>query len=182
MLWDWQWQPLNLSNYTILNTIFNTCPKLGLVLSIDDWQTPVETKIRVASWIIYTTLVELVLNRDLKDSKTRTTTKMRFDIQLFVYSQKNRYHGKLHCSLFFSPEKLTRWFLLKEVKPSPDRKMIKLLTFDSLVSATTTSCFRLCSRMTSVIAFSRAQLSLGSRAHNLVLRKSRTRSRLCLRI
>ena len=181
MLWDWQRQPLNLSNYTTLNTIFNTYPKLGLVLSIDDWQTPVKTKISVARWIIYTTLVELVLNRDLKDSKTRTTTKMRFDIQLFVYSQKNRYPGKRHCSLFFLPEKLTRWFLLKEVKPSPDRKIIKLITFYSLVSATTTSCFRLRSRMTSVIAFSR-QNDAGSRAHNLVLRKSRTHSRLCLRI
>ena len=182
MLWDWQRQPLNLSNYTTLNTIFNTYPKLGLVLSIDDWQTPVKTKISVASWIIYTTLVELVLNRDLEESKTRTTTKMRFDIQLFVYSQKNRYPGKFHCSLFsFSPAKLTRWFLLKEVKPSPYREMIKLLTFDSLVSATTTSCFRLRGRMTSVIAFSR-QNDAGSRAQNLVLRKSCTRSRLCLRI
>ena len=135
----------------------------------------------MARWIIYTTLVELVLNRDLKDSKTRTTTKMRFDIQLFVYSQKNRYPGKRHCSLFFLPEKLSRRFLLKEVKPSPDRKIIKLITFYSLVSATTTSCFRLRSRMTSVIAFSR-QNDAGSRAHNLVLRKSRTHSRLCLRI
>ena len=165
MLWDWQRQPLNLSNYTTLNTIFNTYPKLGLVLSIDDWQTPVKTKISVARWIIYTTLVELVLNRDLKDSKTRATTKMRFDIQFFVYSQKNRYPGKRHCSLFsFSPAKLTRWFLLKEVKPSPDRE-IKLLSVDSLGSATTTSCFRLRSRMTSVIAFSR-QNDAGSRAHN----------------
>ena len=30
---------------------------------------------------------------------------------------------------FFLPEKLARLFLLKNVKPSPDRKMIKLLTF-----------------------------------------------------
>ena len=181
MLWDWQWQPLNLRNYTTLNTIFNTYPKLGLVLSIDDWQTLVKTKISVARWIIYTTLVELVLNRNLKDSKTRTTTKMRFDIQLFVYSQKIDTLESFIVHFFFSPEKLTRWFLLKEVKPSSDRKMTKLLTFDSLVSATTTSCFRLRSRMTSVIAFSR-QNDAGSRAHNLVLRKSRARSRLCLRI
>ena len=33
----------------------------------------------------------------------------------------------------FSPEKLTRLILLKEVKPSPDKKMIKLLTFDNLL-------------------------------------------------
>ena len=33
---------------------------------------------------------------------------------------------------FFSPKKLVRLFILKEVKPSPDSKMIKLLTFDNL--------------------------------------------------
>ena len=33
----------------------------------------------------------------------------------------------------FSPGKLTRLILLKEVKPSPDNKMIKLLTFDKLL-------------------------------------------------
>ena len=166
MLWDWQRQPLNLSNYTTLNTIFNTYPKLGLVLSIDDWQTPVTTKISVARWIIYTTLVELVLNRDLKDSSTRTTTKMRFDMQFFVYSQKNRYPGKRHCSLFFFYQK--SWhgdFYWRRSSPVPIAKIIKLLTFDSLVSTTTTSCFRLRSRMTSVIAFSR-QNDAGSRAHN----------------
>ena len=31
---------------------------------------------------------------------------------------------------FFSPKKLVRLFILKEVKPSPDSKMIKRLTFD----------------------------------------------------
>ena len=34
--------------------------------------------------------------------------------------------------LFFSPEKLVLLSLLKEVKPSPDSKMIKLLTSDNL--------------------------------------------------
>ena len=33
---------------------------------------------------------------------------------------------------FFSLKKLVRLFILKEVKPSPDGKMIKLLTFDNL--------------------------------------------------
>ena len=33
---------------------------------------------------------------------------------------------------FFSPKKLVRLFILKEVKPSHDGKMIKLLTFDNL--------------------------------------------------
>ena len=31
-------------------------------------------------------------------------------------------------NLLFSPKKSVRLFILKEVKPSPDRKMIKLLT------------------------------------------------------
>ena len=37
---------------------------------------------------------------------------------------------KLYC-IFFT-QKLTRLTLLKEIKPSPVRKMIKLLTFDNL--------------------------------------------------
>ena len=32
---------------------------------------------------------------------------------------------------FFSPEKLAQLFFLKEVKPSPDNKMIKILTFEN---------------------------------------------------
>ena len=35
--------------------------------------------------------------------------------------------------LLFSPKKLVQLFILKEVKPSPDSKMIKLLTFDNLL-------------------------------------------------
>ena len=34
--------------------------------------------------------------------------------------------------LFFSPKKLVRLFIVKEVKPFPDSKMINLLTFDNL--------------------------------------------------
>ena len=34
--------------------------------------------------------------------------------------------------LFFSPEKLALLALLKEIQPSPDRKTIKVLTFDIL--------------------------------------------------
>ena len=36
------------------------------------------------------------------------------------------------CIALFSPEKLERLFLLEEFEPSPDRKMIKLVTFDNL--------------------------------------------------
>ena len=34
---------------------------------------------------------------------------------------------------FFSPEKLARLFLMKKVKRSPDRMMIKLLAVDNLL-------------------------------------------------
>ena len=37
---------------------------------------------------------------------------------------------KLYCT-FFSPETLALFSLLKEGNPSPDRRMIKLLTFDN---------------------------------------------------
>ena len=33
---------------------------------------------------------------------------------------------------YFSPKQLVQLFILKEVKPSPDRKMIKLLQFDNM--------------------------------------------------
>ena len=46
-------------------------------------------------------------------------------------SQKIKTPRKASLYLF-SPKKLVRLFLLKDVKPSPDSKMIKLLTFDNL--------------------------------------------------
>ena len=48
----------------------------------------------------------------------------------FRVFSKNRHPGKLYCR--FSSETSARYFLLKEVKPSPDRKMVKLLTFENL--------------------------------------------------
>lgn len=41
-----------------------------------------------------------------------------------IFSQKSPLY-------FFLPEELALLFLLKEVKPSPDHKTIKLLTFDT---------------------------------------------------
>ena len=55
--------------------------------------------------------------------------KMNFFAPCHVFS-KNGHHGKL-CYTFFSLEKLALLSILKEVKPSPNRKMIKLLTFDN---------------------------------------------------
>jgi len=64
-----------------------------------------------------------------------------------------------HCIyIFFSPEKLSVLSLLEGVKPSPDRNMIKVQTFDNLfprvrhydILSKTPS-----SRMTTVTSFSR---------------------------
>ena len=52
--------------------------------------------------------------------------------------ESNIHSRKLYCTFFFSPETLALFSLLKEGNPSPDRKMIKLLTFDNFFSATTT--------------------------------------------
>ena len=52
---------------------------------------------------------------------------MRFDLKFFHIFSKNRFAGKLH-STFDSPEKLVLLSLLKEVEPSADRKMKKLVT------------------------------------------------------
>ena len=46
-----------------------------------------------------------------------------------AYSEKTKTPSSF--ILHFSPEKITRLLLLKEVKPPDDRKMIKLLTFDN---------------------------------------------------
>ena len=51
---------------------------------------------------------------------------------IFLFS--NNIPGR-HLEIFnvlFSPERLSQLFLSKEVKPSLDHKMIKLLTFDNL--------------------------------------------------
>ena len=54
----------------------------------------------------------------------------RFNFNFFVYSPK--IDTPESFIVVFSPEKSARLFLLKEVKPSPDRKMVKLLTFENL--------------------------------------------------
>ena len=53
------------------------------------------------------------------------TTSTGFDFS------KNRHQGKFDCT-FLPPEKSYRLSLLKEVKQSSDRKMIKRLIFDNL--------------------------------------------------
>ena len=57
---------------------------------------------------------------------------MDFNLKAFYrYSEKIGSPEKLH-STFFSPEKSTQLFLSKDVKPSHERKMVKLLTCGSL--------------------------------------------------
>ena len=51
--------------------------------------------------------------------------------KFFRVCSKNIHPGKLHCP-FFVPEKLARLFVMREVKPSADRKMIKLVTVHNL--------------------------------------------------
>ena len=63
---------------------------------------------------------------------------------------------------FCSPQKLVRLFPLKEVKPSPDRLMIKFLTFDTCFHHY--NIFVNTRRMATAATFSR-QNDVGSRAH-----------------
>ena len=51
-------------------------------------------------------------------------------ILLRVFSKKEI--PESFISLFFHQKTLVRFLILKEVKPSPDRKMIKLLAVDNL--------------------------------------------------
>ena len=64
--------------------------------------------------------------------------------------------------VLFSPQKLVRLFPLKEVKPSPDRLMIKFLTFDTCFHHY--NIFVNTRRMATAATFSR-QNDVGSRAH-----------------
>ena len=60
------------------------------------------------------------------DLRTGTSTSTRFNWKfLRVLSKKDTSESFI---LLFSPKKLVRLFILKEVKPSPDSRMIKLLT------------------------------------------------------
>ena len=67
------------------------------------------------------------------DSNTRTTAKTRFDVKVFFVHPKKT----LFYLLFFSIEKLTRLFLLKEFQPSHDREMTTRHDLNDLIT-----CFR----------------------------------------
>ena len=81
----------------------------------------------------------------------KTLEIFRFEDEAFSHILKNR---KLYCFFFFfSPKKLSLLSLLKEVKPSPDHKIIKPLTFENL-SHQCNILAKTRSRMTMAIMFS----------------------------
>ena len=59
---------------------------------------------------------------------------MRFYLKFSLRILKTRHLEKHHFT-FVSPEMLAGLFLLKEAKPSPDRRLIKLLTFHNLFTS-----------------------------------------------
>ena len=61
----------------------------------------------------------------------RVKTSTRFNLKFLCVFSNKKTPGKPSFS-FFSPKKLVRLFILREVKPSPDSKIIKLLTFHNL--------------------------------------------------
>ena len=95
----------------------------------------------------------LLENQRALDLGKRTRTSTRFYWTFFGRVLKK---GTRKASFnFFSPKKLVRLFLLKEVKPSPDRKMIKLLTFGKIFPPLLHSRYKSRCRMTMAIMFSR---------------------------
>ena len=87
------------------------------------------------------------------------STSTRFNLNVFARVLKKRHPGKPHFTVF-SSIKIVRLFILKEVKPSTESKMIKLLTFDYLFPPR-----RL--RMTMAVTFSRPN-DVGSRARTIL--------------
>lgn len=83
-------------------------------------------------------------------------------IETFRFQDENEYRGKINLQSlsrillkqtprkasfqFFTPEKLARLFLLKEIKTSPDRQKITFLPFYDILANT-------CSGMTTTITF-----------------------------
>ena len=70
----------------------------------------------------------LAFTRNLWISGRRRLTGRKLKV-FFAYFQKNKTPKSF--ILLFSPEKLTQLFLMGNVKPSPERRMSKLLTFYS---------------------------------------------------
>ena len=72
----------------------------------------------------------------LESSRFEDENEYEYEIKLKVFARvlKKKTPRKASFSfLFFSPKKLIRLFILKEVKPSPDRRVKELLTFNNLI-------------------------------------------------
>ena len=66
----------------------------------------------------------------------------RFKIRFFcLFYKMDTPARNLHCTFFH--QELARLCLLKEIKPSPDRKVIRLPTFDDLFPPSTTFSLKL---------------------------------------
>ena len=99
------------------------------------------------------------------DLRKRTSTGMRFNLNFSRVFRKKSTPQKASF-YFFSQKKLARLFILKEVKLSPNGKMMKLHTFDNLFPPPTNDIrAKTRNRMTTAIMFSR-QNDAGSRASN----------------
>ena len=82
----------------------------------------------------------------------KTLEIFRFEDEVFSHILKKQSPQKA-LLFFFSPKKLSLLSLLKEVKPSPDPKIIKPLTFDNL-SHQYNILAKTSSRMTTAFMFS----------------------------
>lgn len=81
--------------------------------------------------ILWTALnFNMALFQEKRDFQTQGWDLTQFFFFCMIFS-KNIHPRKLHFS-FLSPEKLAHLCLLKDFKPSPNCKMIKLFTFDNL--------------------------------------------------
>ena len=71
----------------------------------------------------------------IESSRFEEENEYVYEIQLKVFAHvlKKITPRQSLILFFFSPNKLVRLFILREVKPSPDSKMIKLLTCDILL-------------------------------------------------
>ena len=99
---------------------------LGAYLIQWTWSNLKDLLLNHNQWVIgYLVVIGMSLKRPI-DMRTRFNHKFFRVYSLNVHRQP----GKLHCPfLFFSTETLVRLFLSKEVKPSPDRKVIHFRTF-----------------------------------------------------
>ena len=98
--------------------------------------------------------------------REQASTGTRFNLNFSRVFRKKKKHPPKASFYFFSQKKLARLFILKEVKLSPNDKMIKLHTFDNLFPPPTNDIrAKTRSRMTTAIMFSR-QNDAGSRASN----------------